>query len=33
MRKAGIPALVIPEPGGDGHTWEVMELADDKPGT
>jgi hypothetical protein len=26
MQKAGIPALVIPEPGGDGHTWEVLEL-------
>jgi len=26
MLQAGIPRLVIPEPGGDGHTYEVKEL-------
>jgi hypothetical protein len=26
MKPAGIPRLVIPEPGGDGHTYEVEEL-------
>jgi hypothetical protein len=30
MRKAPIPRLVLPEPGGDGHTYEVMELKEEK---
>jgi hypothetical protein len=30
MREAPIPRLVLPEPGGDGHTYEVMELKDGK---
>jgi hypothetical protein len=26
MKPAGIPRLVMPVPGGDGHTYEVEEL-------
>jgi hypothetical protein len=26
MAPAGIPRLVMPAPGGDGHTWEVQEM-------
>ena len=30
MLPAGIPRLVIPKPGGDGHTYEVEELKNER---